>query len=599
MAKEKDAPTINDLKHPIYLASITNWLKYRLCYDSGFEFRHKYLKRFSKREDDLEFQERRDISYVPSFAKGAINEIKNSIFQRITDVTRSGGSKLYQDAVAGVGKGVDLRGSTMNAFIGRNVLPELLTMGRVGVYVDAPQIEDKTEAGTKGFTPYFYYYPTESIVGWKEDPDDPNAFQALLLQDAFYQYDQNWRLPIANINRYRYLWIDEDDGFVHVKFYDQDLNGIDYFGQNSEDNEYVLPINDIPFAVFELTDSLLKDAADYQIAMMNVTSSDLYYILKANYPFYVEQFDARTQSDYLKKPGNTVTTNQTVYNPISNTTLVNQERVQEIRVGTSSGRRYPIGTERPGFIHPSSEPISASMAKQQQMKEEIREIINLSLTAVQSKQAAPESRKIDNQGLEAGLSYIGLELEHGERKLARFWAMYEGSESVATINYPQDYSLITDDDRKAEADKLEALLPKIPSITGQKEIVKRIVYLIVGNHLSSEKLEDIYEEIDKAKVIVIDPNVIKTDLEQGLVSLDTASRARGYRPGEVDQAKEDHAERLKRIAISQTPDMGAARGVPDLGADSTAGSKEKAASRDTTQDGVVTDKTRGVGQNNE
>ena len=36
---------------------------------------------------------------------------------------------------------------------------------------------------------------------------------------------------------------------------------------------------------------------------------------------------------------------------------------------------------------------------------------------------------MDNQGLEAGLSYIGLVLEAAERQIAEFWAAYEERES--------------------------------------------------------------------------------------------------------------------------------------------------------------------------
>jgi hypothetical protein len=61
-----------------------------------------------------------------------------AIFQRMRDITRRGGSQAYQRAVNGLNLGVDLRGNTMNGFLGIKVLTELLIMGRVGVYVDSP-----------------------------------------------------------------------------------------------------------------------------------------------------------------------------------------------------------------------------------------------------------------------------------------------------------------------------------------------------------------------------------------------------------------------------------------------------------------------------
>ena len=58
---------------------------------------------------------------------------------------------------------------------------------------------------------------------------------------------------------------------------------------------------------------------------------------------------------------------------------------------------------------------------------------------------------MDNQGLEAGLSYIGLVLENAERQIAEHWAAYEErnplKRQIATIKYPDVYSLKTDADR--------------------------------------------------------------------------------------------------------------------------------------------------------
>ena len=99
-----------------------------------------YLEKFSGREDQLEFNARQQVTPVPRFAGAAINDIRNAIYQRMRDITRKGGSKTYQNAVNGLNLGVDRRGATMNAFVGVKVLTELLVMGRVGVFVDAPLV---------------------------------------------------------------------------------------------------------------------------------------------------------------------------------------------------------------------------------------------------------------------------------------------------------------------------------------------------------------------------------------------------------------------------------------------------------------------------
>ena len=214
----------------------------------------------------------------------------------------------------------------------------------------------------------------------------------------------------------------------------------------------ILNITKIPFVLLEISDSLLSDVADYQISLLNLASSDINYALKSNYPFYVEQYDWKADAPYMKPavPGVTATT-QTTWDPATLTSLVTQEKVKEIKVGSATGRRYPIGTERPGFIHPSSEPLAISMQKQEQLKTEIRQLVHLAISTLSSTRQSAESMGLDNQGLEAGLSYVGLELQHAERKIAEYWAMYEGGGDAASINYPTQYSILSDSDRRAAA----------------------------------------------------------------------------------------------------------------------------------------------------
>lgn len=598
-------PKIAQLRHPQYAANLQNWLKWRLTYQGGTQFMRTYLKKFSRREDQKDFEDRVAVSYVPAFAKGALNEIKNSIFERMCDITRTGGSPSYQDAMRGANGGVDNRGSSMNAYFGREVLPELLSMGRVGIYVDMPPLpEVPTKLQTIGKRPYLYWYKTEDILCWADSKDETREFSAVLLQDTIHAYDKNFNMPSGLINRYRWVWIG-DDGFVHVKFYNLDSQTVDENGElTSEDYEITLKIRKIPFVLFQLTDSLLADISDYQIALLNLASSDISYALKSNYPFYTEQADWRAQSPHLKQNSpNQNSTFQPVSAPYNSSAIANQEQVTEIRVGVSSGRQYAAGMERPGFIHPSSEPLKISMEKQEQLKKEMRELIALSVSSLADSMQSAESKAADQQGLEAGLACIGLELEHGERKIAEYWAAYENAD-IASVQYPDSYQLLSDEDRRKKASHYVEMLPAISSNTYQKEVAKQIARVELGNKVPLETLRKIDKEIDSAKVIVSDPEVIASDIENGLVSLETASAARGYPKGEVEKAKDDHAERLARIATSQAEGGGAgaaagigqARGVSDMGANQKDGKQEKTQSRDTTKDPVVTDKTRGEGQ---
>lgn len=581
---------ISKITHPYYREWLPNWQKWRDVYAGGDLFIERYLKKFSRREKEPDFQLRKSVSYIPSFAKSSVNEIKNSIFSRLGDVTRTGGPQSYQDAVVGSKGGVDLLGSSMITFIGKFVLPELLTMARVGIFVDMPQLSGLTLADNKNVRPYIYYYCAEDIRSWSlNDQSEDSEFRSLLLRDYVDVVDESTGLPTGREIRYRYMYVG-DDNKVHVQFFSEENKQVNQVGAETEE-EVILNISRIPFVLVGLSDSLLADVASYQICHLNIASGDVSYTLHSNYPFYTEQYDPRTDSPFMRRPG---------LEQGGQAADAATGKTDEVRTGPSQGRRYPLGTERPGFIHPSSEPILASIQKQEQLKKEIRLLVHLAVTSLTpTKMASAESKSVDREGLEAGLSYIGLELERAERLVATYWAMYEGSKA-ATVNYPIEYSLKSEADIQAEIDRLTKLLSIVPSTTYQKEIGKRIAELSVGKKVSAESLAKIKQEVDGAKAYIIDPLTIQNDVAAGLVDLETASEIRGYPKGSVEKAKQDHSDRLARIATSQAPGKGlgdaAARGVPDQSADPNAATKEKAVSRDTTQDPTVVDKTRGNGK---
>ena len=598
VVKKKQDLKINELRHPRYIVNELSWLKWRLTFIGGTEFLQRYLVKFSKREDDIDFAERKKLSYVTAFAKKALNKVKNGVFKRMGDIVRAGGPKSYQDACkVDDPLGVDLQGSTMTTFLGREILPELLSMARVGVYVDMPPLPGPTIAERGNRRPYLYYYRAEDIRSWSVNVyGDPTDFQAILLRDSSYDINKKWLLPYETTIRYRYIYIG-DDGYVYVQYYNQ---GFDQQGHEiwTDDEPIRLDIKRIPFVIFEISDSLLADAADYQISLMNLASSGTTYAIKSNYPFYTEQVDWRVESPHLRGP-NLTTTSATLAGHDGTTIYVNQDTVREVKVGITGGRQYPSGLERPGFIHPSPEPLRVGMEREEQMKKEIEELVTHSLSSLQPMRK--DQSVDDEEGTDAGLHYIGLELEHGERKIAAFWAMYE-NEETATIHYPTNFTLRNEEDRRVHAEFLKELLPHVPSITYQRELAKQIAKHTLENKVGNMVLDKINTEIDSAPVVYGDPKVIASDIDHGLVCLETASKARGYPAGEVEKASADHAERLARIAAAQTEgqgygvmaETGQARGVADKGANPKAGKDEKTASqKDKTTDSTAKDKVRG------
>lgn len=602
----------NDISHPEFLDNEILWEKWRLTYGGGTPFKDKYLKQFSTREDRNDFASRKELTYVPAFAKQAVDEIKYSLMQRMCDVVRSGGPATWQKSVIGELGGVDLLNSTMNNFMGKDPLTELCVKGKVGIYVDMPPIDGVTLADKADKHPYLQMYWAEDIRSWiYDDKFRGKKFLQLLLRDWDHFVDPVSGLPLAWAQRYRYLYVDPEDGYVYIQYFDAQGKPTDELGSIEQDVDtgpIRLDIREIPFVVGQLDHSLMTDICDYQIAMMNMASADVDFCVKANYPFYTEQRDTRIQSDHLRVADNAIS--ETGVDAQGTVERAQAEQVSAvtsttptIRTGVSYGRRYGFGLERPQFIHPSSEPLKASMEKQAEMKAQIRELVHLSVARLDPAKASAESKMEDDNALENGLSVIGSELERMERRIAYFWSIYEGSSEISTIKYPTNYSLTTDDERRRAAKELAEQLSLVPSRTYQKEIAKEIAVKLLAHKLPISVMEKIKSEIDAAQAMTTDSKSIIADVENRLLSAETGSLLRGYGPGEAEKAKKEQAANLAMIAAHQSKGAAlgaenpASRGMPDASANPKQdAAAEKAKSRDTSTDPTHTDKTRGEGK---
>ncbi len=586
--------SITSFRHPQHNFNLPDWNLWRLIWEGGEAFTRTYLKKFSIREGEEDFQRRRSITPVPGFAKAAITDIKNAVFHRMVDIIRRDGSTSYTNAVAGFKGGVDRRGGSMNHFVGTQCLPELLTMGKVGVYVDNIAPSGPTLADANSAAPYMYMYHVEDILSWTTSlPEQESEFQSVLLRDWVVEHETVFHgvsLPTDSFQRFRLVWIGED-GFVRYQFFNESDDPIHSDGTPGE-NIVTLELTKIPFVMFDIDDSLLKDISHHQIALLNLGSSDVAYALKANIPTYTEQQDSRAVGSHLKtdvmQDGTATSGGQAGADNI-------------IQMGSIDGRSYDIGVDRPGFIAPPSEPLMASMALQHKLEDDIRKLVNLAVVALGSSRASADARGIDNQGLEAGLAFIGLVLETGERKIASHWSAYEGNDvSKVVITYPAQYSLKTNSDRIEEADKLTGLMFSIPSTTAKKEIAKDASTALMSGRINPDKLTKIFKEIDEASYSTSDPDVIRLAKEEGLASDVTLSNALGFDgDAEIPQAEKDHAKRIARIAAAQTAEQSAkpaARGIGDMSADSKEGKDERANANSTDANDTTKKQTRGKGK---
>lgn len=586
---------IDRIRHPHHLRFHLDWTKWRLAFEGGRLFKDEYLVRFSKRETKDDFDKRKKITYVPAHAKSAVLDVRNSIYQRMIDITRMGGAKSYQEAIKGLDKGVDNKGSSMDVFIGKEVLTELCVMGKVGVYIDKPAIEERaTLDQTRGIRPYLYYYQAEDIFSWRFDAQ--NNLTHVLLRDRNFRYDEETNLIDGIEEQFRLL--SKTDQGVEVRFFDiagkVHSPNIEVPGGSVktltevESKRALLNLREIPFVIGDLSHSLMTDIADIQIALLNMSSADVAYSLRSNFPFYVEQYHPQEVMNHTRPAG-----------AVGTAVEAKKAGKKEVNVGSQGARRYPKGVEAPRFINPDADPLRVSMEKQGQLREEISQILNLSVSNLKPIRASAESKQQDDSGLEAGLSAIGLTLETLERGIGRIWAQYEGAQTEPTIKYPSTYQVRSEADRRREAKEIQELIPGIPSKTFQKEAVKDMVHILAGHKLEEDTLKQISDEIDEAPVVVTDPDTIWGDHEAGLVSTETASKARGYADGEAEQAAKDHAERLARIAAAQSAESNenmAARGVPDADPNQDSGKEERDEANNTDTNETTADPTRGEGK---
>lgn len=585
---------VTESRHPFY--TLEDYVKFRLTYAGGRQFIETYLEKYDSREDKKDFERRRKLSHNPGFAAQALDEIIAGITQRMPEIIRTGCTESYNKAIQGFDGGVDLQNNSMDNFMAKNVFPELFSMGRCGVYVDSPAFNPESTIAEYAVQPhpYLYYYRACDILNWQQQ-FDPRSSEILvtsvLLRETQWTTNQ-YGLPEVPKDMFRL--VQKVPEGVKVTFFEQ------YTDQNDRQaplkervvKQYTLSLKRLPFVFYDIGKSLLTDAADYQIGLLNLASADLSYAINSNFQFYVEGYDPKTEAMFNKQGP------QTTFGPDGEPlekTSASADASPEIVVGTMHGRRYPLEAPVPQFIHPSPEPLKISMAKQQEMKEDIRRLLNLAVTTVAPSRKSGVAAQQDTQnGLESGLSAIGVELEGGEREIALIWADYEKQDiaNKLTIAYPDSYSLKTEDERIAEAKALQEIQGAAPSKTYAKEVAKRIAKTILDGKVNNTVMKKVYSEIDASKYLTGDYMSIASDFELGIVDPETAAEARGYDPGLVQKAQDARVKRMAETAIAQSQGggSGAAGQAAARGGDGGGNPKDE---KKTSQD---SDKSEGGGK---
>lgn len=546
--------------HNVYFDDFADWPKWRDCYEGGQTFVDQYLEQYSSREDEEVFKKRKRLTPSASFAASAVEDIRNAVMNRLHLVKRVNGSKQYDAAVRGEGSGVDLHGNSMQTFLAKKVLPELLIMGRVGVYLDMPAKQPQRLSEQDNVIPYAYTYPREDIIDWVYLRDDPSRLAYVSVLDRPVSGPLNGHV----INRRMTVVADG----VLVEFYEFDGENADAplkargatveilaslkLKENPTRKVLLRGAKEIPFTLVDIERSLMKPVANHQIALMNLESSDIGYCLGANFPFFVEQISV--YGAHLQP--NTGNADGTAAGAVA-------KGGKQVNVGGNIGRGYS-GDKQPAFIHPSSEPLKASMDKQQQLKNDIKNLLHQQIATLNpKKQQSAESAEYGERPMEAGLSFIGHTLQVLESNLGRFWKFYRTTDPIPQITYPSVWTLESDKSRYEKADALTKLRVTIPSKTFQREVSKTIAETLLTGRVTQDQIDAIMKEIDDAPGVTADPEVLGLLVEKGVLDLEAAAVLIGLDKDAPAKAAKDHEERLKRIAdntIKNDPTTGAAPG---------------------------------------
>lgn len=524
-----DFATIVNSNAVNHLFNSRDWVEWRYCYQGGEEFRREYLEKYSDRETKDEFERRRDLTPIPTYAKRAINRVKNSLSQRFGEINRRGGSKKWQDAVHGRGRGIDRRGSSFNTFMAKKLLPELLPMRRVGVLIDAPQAGPTLADVPPDFSPYLNPYSVEDFFPVPAPIDSPSDWSAVLVRDRHEKVDV-FTGTGETVTTFRYYWLDEArDNRVNIQKVAED---------GTELGPPILTdLIEIPFVAFDILESLMADACSYQIVLLNMVSSDSNYAIDANFSFMVRQRG----------------------NDNAGSHLIGDESSAE--AGTRKGLFYGKNEEAPKFISPPTAPMKASMELRRDLKKEVDELVLGTLQDMG-----------EDGSLEAGLSFIGQCLQHGEERIWDHWAAYESRDPARrrtpTIVYPETWTLQTEEDRIDKADKFIDLANKLVGQKGKKEAVKAAYDSLYRGKIENKDLEDIKSEVDEAEFATSDAEIIIKAKEAGLCDVQAGSAALGFSPEVAARAKKDAEERAKVLQAAQNDAQeGAAEGNPEKSVD--------------------------------
>lgn len=527
--------------YTVYVSKFAQRLKVspsslRNMYEGGEDYINEVLTKFSDRELDTPFAARKRMSPSLTEFSVCIQEVCNAVTTRLHLIQRINGSLEYIRTVSGLNGGFLNTGESLDTIMVDKLLPELLITGVVGVLLDTPR---ETSHETH---PYLAIYPRETIIDWNYViQNGKTTLLTLTLEEEIAV-----GLSAGSSKRLRHYYLN-DQGTVTVltlrptthpvKSIDASLPNVRVKSSvkpvSYESMEQVdLTLTEIPFHVLSLPKSPGNSVYQLQMALTNLESADVGWLLAANYPIYTEQASKYGTSSHLQPSG------------------APDGGEEVVEVGSTKGRAYS-GSIPPAFIAPPSGPIEVSMKKQEKLRQQIRSIFGKDVRPTDSSRRSTATRETDEKPMEAGVAAIGLRLQEFEQAIARYWRLFRPTDAEIVIKYPRDWSLLSDSERYDLAEKLIDIRMDVPSPTFQKNVSKSVVKLVLGLMLDHDSMTKIFAEIDNSQGFTADPDTLIELVRTNLLSVGTADSLMGFPESEASLAAADHVARLERIRESQ------------------------------------------------
>ncbi len=554
-------PDIQQLQHPDYSSANSVWRTYREVMWAADKYITEHLVKLSGVEDTADYNLRAELTEYNAIVKRGVTRLINALSVRFPEIERANLTAMLLDVEDGANGGVDLKSSSLSAFM-INLLEDLLITSRVAVFVDRAKFNGTiTRAEESNFPIYLYKYTAESIWNWAYDETD-NTLTAVLLLDTVDTIDDKG-LTSGSENQWRLLRRDRENGIVIETIYNSDQQIID--GPN------ILDIPEIPLVIIDLNHSIVEDVYLHQRQAVNLASLEMQFCVNHTISLYVEQSDLA--AEWALSAAMKVNADGEVVEPDSS-------HEEEVRVGNVKGRRYGVGMERPSFISPDPDILRAVMEKRKRVEEDAQKLLQQAVASLTVTRSSAESKRMDDTDFSTGLVSICNALEEAEKEIIRMWAMYEqgadGLKIDPVVKYPGRFDVHDDSQRKDELTLTGQMIDTTPSSEWRKILLTRMVRLYHRNGLNKDVEDKIINEIEGLPAVVLDSSKIIEDHKAGLVGDKLASTLRGYPENESEQAAKDHAERAVRILSAQmgVADAGA-RGVPELDPDQQSAEREK------------------------